>query len=169
MNKVVVAVLVSLVLVTGAVFLLGNNDDSETATNSQNQETTIETQQINSSDDESAQPAEQSQQSNSSSLGYVDYSEANLAASEGSKRVVFFHAPWCSTCNFYEGQIEDQGVPEGVTILKVDYDSEDELKELYGVTIQSTFVLLDENGEVLQSWPFARGLNGIQDLYNAVI
>jgi len=82
--------------------------------------------------------------------------------------VVFFHAPWCSTCNYFEGQIEEQGVPDNVTILKVDYDSETELKKKYGVNIQSTFVQLDANGAVVKTWPFARGLSGIQDLYNQI-
>jgi len=101
---------------------------------------------------------------------YIEYSEANLASSVGTKQILFFHAPWCSTCNAFEKEIIADGVPEEITILKADYDSETDLKQKYGVRLQSTFVLLDENGEVEQAWPFGQGLsNDIANLYDQVI
>ncbi len=101
---------------------------------------------------------------------YVEYSEENLASTKDTKQVVFFHAPWCSTCNEFEKEIIAQGVPEGITILKADYDNDTDLKQKYGVRLQSTFVLLDENGEVENTWPFGQGLdNNISNLYDQVI
>ncbi len=163
-SKVVYSVVALLILLTGTLFLITNSDNEEVVENNTTVNSSALVEENNSEETSEQQPIETA----SSQGKYVDYTEQSLQESADTKRVVFFHAPWCSTCNFYEGQIEDQGVPSGVTILKVDYDSETELKELYGVNIQSTFVLLDENGEVKNSWPFARGLSGIQDLYEQV-
>lgn len=76
---------------------------------------------------------------------YVDYSPQALAEATGQK-VLFFHAPWCPQCRSVEKGIKEQGVPAGVTILKVDYDSNQALRQKYGVTIQTTFVKLDDAG-----------------------
>lgn len=80
---------------------------------------------------------------------YVEYSEAALADAEG-QRVLFFHASWCPTCHALEDDIEAQGVPDGITILKVDYDSNQDLRQKYGVVQQSTVVSVDESGDAEQ-------------------
>lgn len=77
---------------------------------------------------------------------YVEYSDAALAAAEGT-RVLFFHAPWCPQCRALEEDIEANGVPDGVTILKVDYDSQQDLRQRYDVRLQTTLVALDDAGE----------------------
>ena len=76
---------------------------------------------------------------------YVDYSDAALAAAEGTA-VLFFHAPWCPQCRALEEDILASGVPDGVTILKVDFDSRQDLRQKYGVTLQTTLVTVDEAG-----------------------
>jgi thiol-disulfide isomerase/thioredoxin len=76
---------------------------------------------------------------------YVDYSPEALAAAEGS-RVLFFHAPWCPNCRDLEEDISAVGIPAGVTVVKVDFDTELGLREKYGVTQQTTVVLLDADG-----------------------
>jgi thioredoxin-related protein len=102
--------------------------------------------------------------------GYIAYSEQNLASTKDSRQVIFFHAPWCSTCNAFEKEIVAQGVPEGITILKADFDNETDLKQKYEVRLQSTFVLLDADGAVERTWPFGQGLsNDISNLYDQVI
>lgn len=77
---------------------------------------------------------------------YVDYSEEALATADGT-RVLFFHAPWCPQCRALEEDILSADLPDGVTILKVDYDSHQALRQQYGVTLQTTLVALDEDGE----------------------
>jgi len=159
MNKFILGSIVVVVVVLGGFLVISNNDskdstDSATTPNSS-------TQPISSSE-ESEDTAEV--------IGYTTYSEANLASTKDTKQVVFFHAPWCSTCNAFEKEIVSAGVPEGITILKADYDNDTELKQRYGVRLQSTFVLLDENGEVEQTWPFGQGLgNDISNLYDQII
>ena len=76
---------------------------------------------------------------------YVDYSEDALATASGTK-VLFFHAPWCPQCRALESDILAAGVPAGVTVLKVDYDSRQDLRQQYGVRIQTTVVALDGDG-----------------------
>ena len=82
---------------------------------------------------------------------YIDYSEEALAAAEG-KRVLYFHADWCPTCRALEDDIEAAGVPEGITILKVNYDTEQALKQKYDVVQQTTMVLIDDDGNAVKSY-----------------
>lgn len=169
MNKKILIAIIGLVLISGLflVFSSQSSDENEISENTNSVSKNTLTNQQDELETNKKSEAEENIESNSG-LGYIEYSETALADSSGSNRVLFFHAPWCSVCNFYEGQIEEQGVPGDITILKIDYDSEDELKQRYNVTTQSTFVLLNEKGEIENSWPFARGLNGIQDLYSQI-
>jgi thiol-disulfide isomerase/thioredoxin len=171
MNKKIIGIaLATLVVMSGAfvVFSDQNSESNDTADSTFNMNESALTEEQNGIDSSETEELSEIEQASSDGLGYVEYSDQLLTDSSGSTRVLFFHAPWCSVCNFYEGQIEEQGVPGDVTILKIDYDSQDELKEKYSVTTQSTFVLLDESGEIVKSWPFARGLSDIQDLYSQI-
>jgi thiol-disulfide isomerase/thioredoxin len=82
---------------------------------------------------------------------FVDYSEAAVASTMGTK-LLFFHAPWCPQCRELEASIKNDGIPSGVTIFKVDYDSHQTLRQKYGVTIQTTFVKIDADGTKLASY-----------------
>jgi thiol-disulfide isomerase/thioredoxin len=82
---------------------------------------------------------------------YVDYSPELVSSTPGEK-LLFFHAPWCSQCQALEEDIEASGVPDGVTIFKVDYDSNQDLRQQYGVTIQTTMVKVDDNGDEIESY-----------------
>ena len=80
---------------------------------------------------------------------YVEYSDDAIAQAEG-RVLLFFHAPWCPQCRSVESDILAEGVPDGVTIIKVDYDSRQDLRQRYGVTLQTTFVEVDADGAELQ-------------------
>lgn len=82
---------------------------------------------------------------------YVDYSSELLESTPGEK-LLFFHAPWCSQCQALDADIAANGVPDGVTIFKVDYDSNQDLRQEYGVTIQTTVVKVDDDGEKVDSY-----------------
>lgn len=68
--------------------------------------------------------------------------------------VLFFHASWCPTCKATEENLnaDPTGIPAGLTIVKVDYDNSDELKQQYGITTQHTFVQVDAEGNELAKW-----------------
>jgi thiol-disulfide isomerase/thioredoxin len=83
---------------------------------------------------------------------YREFSEDALAEPGYETNVIFFHASWCPECRAFEQSIEAGPIPNGVQILKADYDTETELKQKYDVTIQTTFVKVDEDGEMISSW-----------------
>ena len=90
-----------------------------------------------------------------SSAQYIDYSEGNFDAQiTDQPTVLFFHAAWCPTCRSAESDIEKNidDLPEGLTIVKVDYDSSRKLRAKYGVTVQHTYVQIDENGNEIKKW-----------------
>jgi len=82
---------------------------------------------------------------------YTEYSEQAVLATSGTK-VLFFHAPWCQQCREMEASINKDGLPSGVTVFKVDYDSNQSLRAKYGVTIQTTFVKVDDKGNKIESY-----------------
>ena len=81
---------------------------------------------------------------------YREYSDDAVADADG-RVLLFFHASWCPQCRAIEDDILTQGVPAGVTILHVDYDTHQDLRQRYGVTLQTTFVEVDAAGEPLQT------------------
>ncbi len=83
-------------------------------------------------------------------ITYADYVQ-NPAAVTG-KVVLFFHATWCSICQEVDRSLTSAAVPSGLTVVKVDYDSSDQLRQRYGVTIQHTFVQVDTSGNPLRKW-----------------
>jgi thiol-disulfide isomerase/thioredoxin len=83
---------------------------------------------------------------------YETYSEAFVAEQGFTTTILFFHAPWCPECRAFEQAIINSDLPDGLQILKVDYDSSTELKAKYAVTLQSTFVSVDSEGNELSKW-----------------
>ncbi|MEO5920455.1 MAG: thioredoxin family protein [Pseudolysinimonas sp.] len=83
---------------------------------------------------------------------YIDYDGAAVANAEGTVVLLFFYAPWCPQCRSIESDILAEGVHAGVTIVKVDYDSHQDLRQQYGVTLQTTFVEVDGSGTALQKY-----------------
>lgn len=84
-------------------------------------------------------------------LTLADY-RTQMAQREGTTVVYFFHAPWCPTCRATEESVSTDGVPAGLTIVKIDYDSEIDLRQQYGITQQHTFVQVDPDGNELAKW-----------------
>lgn len=77
---------------------------------------------------------------------YVDYDESVLSATSGPK-ALFFHATWCPQCRALDEDLRAQGPPDGLAVFKVDYDSATDLRQRYGVTLQTTVVFIDDDGE----------------------
>ncbi len=80
--------------------------------------------------------------------------EANPDTYAAGDIVLFFNASWCSTCKEARDNFEAEAgaIPAGLTIVKVDFDDSDELRQKYGVTIQHTFVQVDADGNELAKW-----------------
>jgi thiol-disulfide isomerase/thioredoxin len=142
MNKKLLIVIVGLILIIAGsltyVFVLRNNQQVET--NQREVKNTVDpSSSLNKTDKTTAKGM------------YLPYSSEAVAAAKG-KVLLFFHAPWCPQCRAIEQSIEEDGVPSDVTILKVDYDSNQALRQKYGVTLQTTFVKVDSQGNKLASY-----------------
>ncbi len=131
----IIAVAIVCVLVVGFGYLL-LNDNSEEPTNA----VSTSTQQSTT-----PTPPQPENEPPIASGTYVDYSADAVANAKG-KRLLFFHAPWCPQCRQLDASIKSGTIPSDVTIFKVDYDSNQKLRQQYGVTIQTTVVALDDNG-----------------------
>lgn len=88
-------------------------------------------------------------------LSLADY-EKQMADRSGSTVVYFFHASWCPDCKATDAALMSQAVPDGLTVVKVDYDTATELKKKYDVTIQHTFVAVDSSGMATKKWTGAK-------------
>jgi thiol-disulfide isomerase/thioredoxin len=81
---------------------------------------------------------------------YLDYEDGAIEATAGPK-ALFFHATWCPKCRALDEDLKAQGAPDGLTVFKVDYDSRTDLRQQYGVTLQTTIVFVDDGGEKISS------------------
>lgn len=147
MNKQVVAIVAGIILVVvgGMAYLLAASPEEQTAGVRPGP---AESTQLSPP----ARPPQPVQDTQDAGKGtYVNYSEQALATTEGT-RLLFFHASWCPQCRKLEADITAKGVPEGVTILKVDYDSSQALRQKYGVTLQTTMVRIDESGNLVKKF-----------------
>lgn len=82
---------------------------------------------------------------------YMPYAADSIAKTAGTK-ILFFHAPWCPQCRSLEASITSGTIPENVTIVKIDYDTNQALRQKYGVTIQTTLVKIDDNGDLIKKF-----------------
>lgn len=94
---------------------------------------------------------------------YIDYDSSLVSFAGEGKVVLFFHAAWCPSCILLNsnlaGDNSNARIPSDLLIMKVDYDSSQELKQKYGVTLQHTLVQVDAKGEKIKSW------NGLYNQY----
>jgi thiol-disulfide isomerase/thioredoxin len=86
-------------------------------------------------------------------IDYADY-EGNKGMYDNGTVVLFFNATWCPTCKETTKNLEADpaAIPAGLTVVSVDFDSSDELKQKYGITTQHTFVQVDADGNELAKW-----------------
>ena len=79
---------------------------------------------------------------------YIDYYDGAIEETPGLK-VLFFHASWCPKCRALEADILANEIPDNFTVFKVDFDTALDLRQVYGVTLQTTIVYVDDDGDVL--------------------
>jgi thiol-disulfide isomerase/thioredoxin len=131
--------IIALLGVAGSVYVYWNNSQLAAEQNARSQAAAKE-----SSSDDTASVEEKIDRASQQPGVYEEYQEGLVASTDGVK-LLFFHAPWCAQCRMLEDDIKAEGVPNGVTILKVDYDSNQDLRKKYGVTLQTTFVEIDDD------------------------
>jgi len=143
--------IVAVVLIGAGAYAVLGEDDSQ----SESKTETSQTEPVASSDSEE-KPATQTKPqtqspdtstSNQKAGRYTAYSSSELSANGYDTNVVFFFAPWCPECRAFKEAINASSIPDGVQVLETDFDSSTELKSKYGVTLQSTFVKVSDNGD----------------------
>jgi thioredoxin 1 len=104
----------------------------------------------------SSAPAASSEAAEPAAGQYIDYAtyQQDSAKYADGKVVLFFHAPWCPDCQRTQKNLDADpaSIPAGVTIVKVDFDSETDLRQKYGVTRQHTFVSVGADGAQQKVW-----------------
>lgn len=102
---------------------------------------------------------------------YEDYDETAFYEVYGQQPMIaFFYAEWCHKCRAWDAMIQEKfsELPENAIIFKIDYDTEEELKQTFGVTVQSTAVFLDGTGMILEKAPDPK-LKKIQEHFEAYL
>lgn len=66
--------------------------------------------------------------------------------------VLFFHADRCPTCIAAKKDILAKGLPAGLTVLEVDYDTEHELRKKYQILTQSSYAYVQPDGTLIKRW-----------------
>ncbi|MGE3279129.1 MAG: thioredoxin family protein [Candidatus Altimarinota bacterium] len=97
---------------------------------------------------EPQQPTEN--ESIESGFTYEDYSEERFNELKGNRPVVLnFHADWCPNCRALDKLVKENlaRLPENAVMLKVNYDKATALKQQYGITVQTTLVFFNAQGE----------------------
>lgn len=139
MKKIVVIAVIIIIISGGFIYLLTTNQSSEL----------VETEPSTSSSQ--AEPESNNQNASLKNDSYVEYSDAALANADG-ERILFFHAEWCPQCKALEKSIKESTIPDDTTIFEVDYDTNQNLRQQYGVTLQTTLVSIDENGNLINKY-----------------
>lgn len=126
-----------------------NNDQippSETLSTVKEQTVTVE----NNSASETAETNKEEPQ-------YISFTQEKYQELLGEKPfVIFFHAGWCPSCVQTDKVIKQDlasatpKLPKETIILKADYDTETELKKTYGIVMQSTHVVIDKEGKMIE-------------------
>ena len=156
-SKILTFILIAVIAVAGiSAFSL-----SQSKTNSNK-----ESAAVSSSKSSTGEAMMKKEEESMVKTGYLDYSEETLSANKSGKNILFFKASWCPTCKSVDSDINANlsKIPSGTNILKIDYDSGIELKKKYGVTVQHTFVVVDNNGNKISSNIGAPSLDNILDL-----
>ncbi len=162
MNKksvLIIVIVVGLVLIGGGTFAynttqvnkkVANNaammkKDSDTAAMKKSEETAAMKKDVTTTSGDAM--------TKGAYISYADYTK-NKATYQNHKVVLYFHAPWCPTCQALDKNITANlgTIPEKTVIVKTDYDASNDLKKKYGVTYQHTMVQIDTNGNKIVKW-----------------
>lgn len=91
------------------------------------------------------------------------FSKEKLKNSPDAYNILFFEAPWCSSCQAIKADFKREWVPKDFHIFSVDYDTNLELRKKYNVVTQTTFVLVDRDGKLLKRWIPALGIDDLAE------
>jgi hypothetical protein len=139
MDKRVIAIITVIMLaIGGGVTYLVTRPDAEPAEQETNQQETAEQPSVVVADGLTGGT-------------YTDYEDGIVAKITGTK-LLFFHASGSTLSLTLDADIKKQDIPQGVTIIKVDYDTNQQLREQYSVTSPATVVKVYDNGQTAKTF-----------------
>ncbi|MCA9324513.1 thioredoxin family protein [Candidatus Saccharibacteria bacterium] len=146
--KILIATIVGLALLGGVTFALTRDKSSDAMSATESHDAMTK--------DEATDTSANSEDAMAKSGRYVTLADYNANPDKyaDSKKVYFFHASWCPTCQGIDREItnDPSRIPAGVTIIKTDFDTQTALRQKYGVTYQYTFVQVDDKGNKVAKW-----------------
>ncbi len=159
MNKTAGIILAMVVVLGGGYFVLSGGDKEAMMEKKANEMAFVENKEAMVKTEDTTATTDTMLKVGS----YEAYSSEKLAMAESGDVVLFFHASWCPSCRALNSDIEKNAgsIPSGVSILKLDYDKETELKKKYGVTYQHTLVQVDKDGNMIKKWSGSPKLNSL--------
>lgn len=150
MNRKATIAILSTIIITAAGLAVAMALYTNSSRNNSNDQPQTQTTTSNP-----PKPVEQQKQPSSvttpSPGTYTAYTDEAVQKTTGTK-ILFFHAPWCPQCRALDKSIKESDIPDNVTIFKVDYDSNQTLRQKYGVTIQTTLVKIDDAGNLVTKY-----------------
>ena len=160
MRKIIIISVVLIVLITSLVFVFSRKDNLRDDLKEGN---TLLNESVSNTTNEPVLDNGQNNQNATSTGMYVDYDSTLLAKADTGKVVLFFQALWEPTCKFLDANLDSQlaNFPNGLVILKLNYDLELELKEKYGVSVEHTLVQVDSQGNEIAKWTGGNDLASI--------
>lgn len=110
------------------------------------QSTTVKT---NQNDDSSI---DKTSANNVKAASYMVY-DAQKVSEDSNTKLLFFYAPWCPQCRALDEDISKNiSYESGLSVYKVDYDSNQNLRQKYGITLQTTVVKIDDSGNLVKKY-----------------
>ena len=159
MNKkstVIIAIVMGTLLIGGGALAYSNNQNSKKeAEHAAMMKKEAETKAMKK-EKEAAATSDTTGHDAMTKGGYISYADytGNQDKYKDFKVVLYFHAPWCPTCQALDKNINANlgAIPDKTVIVKTDYDSSNDLKKKYGVTYQHTLVQVDSSGNKIKKW-----------------
>lgn len=90
----------------------------------------------------------------SSSFQLIPYSMAAFDDVRGKQPVaIHFSASWCPKCRALDASLKENmaSLPQDAIVFLADYDTEIDLKKEYGITLQTTVVFFNRQGEKIDT------------------
>lgn len=136
-------------IVAAGFFLINSSRDQQPST-----DIPINSGSTNNATADDKQVVDTVEEAEATSPSLIPYSSQALSDAEGKRKVLFFHASWCPTCQAAVKDFDENAskLPADVVVFQTDYDREDALKKKYAVTYQHTFVQIDDSGNEVTTW-----------------
>lgn len=159
-NKIIAITAVVILLGAGAFFLSQNSSPSTSGTNSE----AMMEKDADLGDDDAMMEGDDKMEKNDTMMAdggtYVEHSPGVVESASNTRRVLFFYANWCPTCQPSDADFRNNeaDIPSDVTVIRVNYndddtdDAEEALANKYNVSYQHTFVQIDSNGNEVTTW-----------------